>query len=323
MVTTGEQVRRETLRPGAVLTRVAASHIRVGTFQYAAARKDDNNLRLLADYTITRHYPELVDSDEKYAAFLRAVIARQAQLIVDWQRVGFIHGVMNTDNMALSGETIDYGPCAFLDSYHPGTVFSSIDENGRYAFGNQPAMAHWNLSRFAESLLPLLGDNEEDAVEVAVAALNTFPELYEDAWLTMMRQKLGLKTADEGDPALIEALLTWMQQTEADYTNTFRTLTDPTGIWSSVNGFRVPELAWQQSLRDGEVVVVAGMISQRNYLDGNAAAHTGRGEFMNSALIHSQVMPLAEYNFGVNLQWQPRDEWYAMAGASVGNAPAG
>jgi uncharacterized protein YdiU (UPF0061 family) len=229
VVTTGEQVFRETLRPGAVLTRVAASHLRVGTFQYAAARRDDENLRLLADYTIARHYPELVNIDEKYAAFLRAVIARQAQLIVDWQRVGFIHGVMNTDNMALSGETIDYGPCAFLDTYHPGTVFSSIDTEGRYAFGNQPAMAHWNLTRFAESLLPLLSDNEEAAVAVAVAALNTFPELYESAWLRMMRQKLGLQSAEEGDSERIEALLTWMQQTEADYTNTFRTLHDPEG----------------------------------------------------------------------------------------------
>jgi serine/tyrosine/threonine adenylyltransferase len=227
VATTGEQVFRETLRPGAVLTRVAASHIRVGTFQYAAARREDDKLRLLADYTIARHYPELVDADEKYSAFLCAVIARQAQLIVDWQRVGFIHGVMNTDNMALSGETIDYGPCAFLDTYHPGTVFSSIDTEGRYAFGNQPAMAHWNLTRFAESLLPLLGDDEEAAVATAVAALNTFPEIYEAAWLTMMRQKLGLQSAEDGDEALITELLTWMETTEADYTNTFRTLTDP------------------------------------------------------------------------------------------------
>ncbi len=228
VVTTGEQVFRETLRPGAVLTRVAASHIRVGTFQYAAARRDETNLRLLADYTIARHYPDLVDIDEKYAAFLRAVIARQAALIAQWQCVGFVHGVMNTDNMALSGETIDYGPCAFMDSYHPGTVFSSIDEDGRYAFGNQPAMAHWNLTRFAESLLPLLGTAEEEAVAAAVEALNTFPDLYESAWLMMMRQKLGLQSAEEGDSELIEALLTWMQQTEADYNNTFRTLTDPT-----------------------------------------------------------------------------------------------
>ena len=229
VVTTGEQVFRETLRPGAVLTRVAASHIRVGTFQYAAARRDEANLRLLADYTIARHYPNLVDIDEKYAAFLRAVIARQTALIAQWQCVGFIHGVMNTDNMALSGETIDYGPCAFMDTYHPGTVFSSIDEDGRYAFGNQPAMAHWNLTRFAESLLPLLGAAEQEAVAVAVEALNTFPGLYENAWLTGMRHKLGLQTAEPDDEALIAALLTWMEETEADFTNTFRTLDDPSG----------------------------------------------------------------------------------------------
>jgi serine/tyrosine/threonine adenylyltransferase len=231
VVTTGETIYRETLRPAAILTRVAASHIRVGTFQYAAARRDDENLRLLADYTITRHYPELVElaGPEKYAAFLHAVLTRQAVLIAQWQCVGFIHGVMNTDNMALSGETIDYGPCAFMDTYHPGTVFSSIDTGGRYAFGNQPAMAHWNLTRFAESLLPLLGDTEDDAVAIAVEALNTFPTLYEDAWLTRMRQKLGLKTAQPDDETLIAELLTLMETTESDYTNTFLILTDSMG----------------------------------------------------------------------------------------------
>lgn len=228
VVTTGEQIFRETQRPGAVLTRIAASHIRVGTFQYAAARRDEANLRVLADYTIARHYPELTESNDKYAAFLHLVIARQAALIARWQCVGFIHGVMNTDNMALSGETIDYGPCAFLDTYHPGTVFSSIDTEGRYAYGNQPAMAHWNLTRFAESLLPLLGTVEEEAVAMAVEALNTFPDLYESAWLTGMRRKLGLQTAEADDPELIAALLTWMEATEADFTNSFRTLDDPT-----------------------------------------------------------------------------------------------
>ncbi|WP_395144240.1 YdiU family protein [Armatimonas sp.] len=228
VVTTGEQIERETRRPGAILTRVAASHIRVGTFQYAAARRDEANLRVLADYTIARHYPELATSSEKYAAFLHAVLARQAALIAQWQLVGFIHGVMNTDNMTLSGETIDYGPCAFLDTYHTGTVFSSIDENGRYAYGNQPAIAHWNLTRFAESLLPLLSATEDEAVAIATEALNTFPDLYEQAWLTGMRHKLGLQTAEPDDPALIASLLTWMEQTEADFTNTFRTITDPT-----------------------------------------------------------------------------------------------
>lgn len=243
VVATGEQIERETRRPGAILTRVASSHIRVGTFQYAAARRDEENLRVLADYTIARHYPNLVDSSDKYAAFLRAVLARQASLIAQWQCVGFIHGVMNTDNMSLSGETIDYGPCAFLDTYHPGTVFSSIDENGRYAFGNQPAMAHWNLTRFAESLLPLLSATEDEAVAVAVEALNTFPDLYEQAWLTGMRKKLGLQTEDPNDAVLIESLLTWMEQTEADFTNTFRTLADPMGKDTS---FEVWHARWQE-----------------------------------------------------------------------------
>ena len=227
VVTTGEPVVRETLRPGAILTRVAASHIRVGTFQYAAALRDEASLRLLADYTIARHYPELTDSADKYPAFLRSALLRQATLIARWQLAGFVHGVMNTDNMALSGETIDYGPCAFLDTYHPGTVFSSIDEGGRYAYGNQPAMAHWNLTRFAESLLPLLGSTQDEAVAVAVEILNTFPDLYEQAWLTGMHEKLGLQTQDTDSTELITSLLTWMEQTEADFTNTFRALASP------------------------------------------------------------------------------------------------
>ena len=243
VVRTGEQIERETRRPGAILTRVASSHIRVGTFQYAAARRDEANLRVLADYTIARHYPELTDASDKYPAFLHAVLGRQATLLAKWQLVGFIHGVMNTDNMAISGETIDYGPCAFLDTYHPGTVFSSIDENGRYAYGNQPAMAHWNLTRFAEALLPLLGHAEEEAVAVAMEALNTFPDLYEQAWLTGMRQKLGLQTEEADDQELIASLLTWMEQTEADFTNTFRTLDNPTGKETS---FAAWHARWQE-----------------------------------------------------------------------------
>lgn len=227
VVATGEPIARETLRPGAILTRVAASHLRVGTFQYAAARREEVNLRVLADYTITRHYPEHTNSPDKYAAFLRSVLTRQAQLIARWQAVGFVHGVMNTDNMALSGETIDYGPCAFLDTYHPGTIFSSIDEGGRYAYGNQPAMAHWNLTRFAEALLPLLGETQDEAVAVAVEILDTFPDLYEAAWLAGMRRKLGLQTEEAQDGELVLSLLAWMEQVAADFTNTFRALSTP------------------------------------------------------------------------------------------------
>lgn len=224
VVTTGEPVYRETKRQGAILTRVAASHIRVGTFQYLAARDDESNLRVLADYAINRHYPELTDSPNRYAEFFRAVMDRQAALIAQWQLVGFIHGVMNTDNMAISGETIDYGPCAFMNAYRPDTVFSSIDHAGRYAYGNQPAIAQWNLARFAESLLPLLADQQEKAVAVATEALDQYPARFETYWLTGMRAKLGFQCAEAGDRELAQSLVTWMQNNRADFTNTFRDL---------------------------------------------------------------------------------------------------
>ena len=224
VVTTGEPVYRESVRKGAILTRVAASHIRVGTFEYLAARQDESSLRMLADYAINRHYPELADAPEKYLEFLRAVIDRQVSLIVQWQLVGFIHGVMNTDNMAISGETIDYGPCAFMNAYRPDTVFSSIDHAGRYAYGNQPAIAHWNLARFAETLLPLLHRDEKEAVAIAFAILGEYPALFERNWLGGMRKKLGLQTVEAGDVELIQSLLDWMEKSRADFTNTFRDL---------------------------------------------------------------------------------------------------
>jgi len=232
VVTTGEPVQRETLLPGAVLTRVAASHIRVGTFQFAAAQQDPSLVQALLDYTLDRHDPELLSAENKAVALLDAVIQRQADLIVHWMRVGFIHGVMNTDNMALSGETIDYGPCAFMDTYDPETVFSSIDVNGRYAYANQPAIAAWNLARLAESLLPLIHDDLDKAVEIAEERLNGFAPLYREKWLNMMRAKLGLFVEDEGDLQLIADLLGWMKENKADYTNTFRAMGDagmPTG----------------------------------------------------------------------------------------------
>lgn len=222
---TGETILRETELPGAVLTRVAASHIRVGTFQYAAAGGTVQNLRTLADYTLQRHYPEAAGADNRYLALLREVVRRQASLIAKWQLVGFIHGVMNTDNMALSGETIDYGPCAFMDTYDPETVFSSIDTYGRYAYGNQPPIAGWNLARFAEALLPLLHDDEEQAVRLAQDAVSEFTGLYQGHWLAGMRAKLGLHGEDPQDEALAKDLLDLMQQHQADYTNTFRLLT--------------------------------------------------------------------------------------------------
>lgn len=224
VVTTGEPVYRAAALPGAILTRVAASHIRVGTFEYLAARQDNANLRVLADYTIDRHYPQVADAPQKYLEFFRAVGDRQASLIAQWQSVGFIHGVMNTDNMAISGETIDYGPCAFMNAYHPNTVFSSIDRGGRYAYGNQPSIAHWNLARFAEALLPLLDSDQQQAVASVSEVLNQYPAMFEQYWLAGMRKKLGLQTNEEGDTGLIQSLLDWMEQSHADFTNTFRAL---------------------------------------------------------------------------------------------------
>ncbi|GIN57095.1 UPF0061 protein [Lederbergia ruris] len=225
VVVTGEPVFRETPLPGAILTRVAASHLRVGTFEYAARLRDTEELRALADYALERHYPELLQEEQPYLSLLRVVMERQARLIAKWQLVGFIHGVMNTDNITISGETIDYGPCAFMDTYDPATVFSSIDREGRYAYGNQPYMAGWNVARFAESLLPLLHENQETAVEIAQQEMPRFTEQYEQHWLQGMRAKLGLYNKEPEDAELVEQLLKWMEEHQADFTNTFRALT--------------------------------------------------------------------------------------------------
>ena len=224
VATTGEAVPRERPLPGAVLTRVAASHIRVGTFEYAAALGDPALLPALLDHTIARHYPQVAAADDKAPAFLEAVIERQAALIARWMLVGFVHGVMNTDNMAVSGETIDYGPCAFLDAYDPGTTFSSIDRDGRYAYGSQPGIAHWNLARLAESLLPLMPGGEEAALESAKSAITTFPERFERHYVAGARAKLGLTTEEPGDRELFMALLRWMHETGADFTATLAAL---------------------------------------------------------------------------------------------------
>ncbi|MEL6768453.1 MAG: YdiU family protein, partial [Pseudomonadota bacterium] len=225
-VATGEEVMRETMEPGAVLTRVAASHVRIGTFQYFYARQDVEALQALTDHVIARHYPEAAMADTPALALLEAVMARQAQLVARWMGIGFIHGVMNTDNMTISGETIDYGPCAFMDAYSEDRVFSSIDVTGRYAYGNQPKIAHWNLAQLAQALLPLLPGAEEAAVELAQAAINRFPGLYREAWLGVMRNKLGLSEAAEGDAELVAELLAAMEESGADFTLTFRRLSD-------------------------------------------------------------------------------------------------
>lgn len=222
-VTTGEPVYRERVLPGAVLTRVAASHVRIGTFEYFAARGDFEAVRQLADYVLARHYPEL-DGETRYLALLDAVADRQASLVARWMQVGFIHGVMNTDNMAISGETIDYGPCAFMDTYDPETVFSSIDHGGRYAFANQPKIAQWNLARLAETLLPLIAPEPQTSVARATDVVIAFSEKFEAFWLKGMRRKLGFATARPEDRSLIQQLLDAMHQGKADFTLTFRRL---------------------------------------------------------------------------------------------------
>ncbi|WLR47986.1 YdiU family protein [Halobacillus litoralis] len=225
VVATGEYVQREDLLPGAVLTRVASSHLRIGTFQYAAGLQDHAQLKALADYAIERHDPDFLHAENPYLAFFEKVIERQASLIAQWQLIGFIHGVMNTDNMTISGETIDYGPCAFMDTYNPKTVFSSIDRQGRYAYMNQPPIGAWNLARFAETLLPLFHENQETAVEMAQEAHANYEKLYHTYWLNGMRAKLGMMTEEAQDQPLIDDLLEMMEKNEADYTNTFRALT--------------------------------------------------------------------------------------------------
>ena len=218
---TGEKIMRDTLLEGAILTRVALSHIRVGTFQYIAARDKKDELELLLNYVINRHYPKLVNSKNKAMDLLIDLMNKQIDLVVNWMRVGFIHGVMNTDNMSISGETIDYGPCAFMDTYDPKTVFSSIDHMGRYAYCNQPIITKWNLSRFAECLIPMIDKNQKKAIEIATEIIDTFEKKYEEKWLEMMRKKLGLIGNHSIDKTLILDLLTWMHQKKVDYTNTF------------------------------------------------------------------------------------------------------
>ena len=226
VVATGRPVRRETVLPGAVLTRVASSHLRVGSFQYTRANHDVAVLRRLADHAIARHHPAAASADQPYLALFEAVVSAQASLVAQWMLVGFIHGVMNTDNMTISGESIDYGPCAFLDVFEPATVFSSIDEQGRYAYGNQPVMAEWDLARLAEALLPLLHDDQEQAIEIAVESLGGFRTQYAAAWSAGMRGKLGLPDglADDVVSPLVDEVLVLLQANHVDFTSFFRTL---------------------------------------------------------------------------------------------------
>ena len=251
-VTTGEGVVRERYLPGAVLTRILASNIRVGTFQYFAARGDAEAVRLLADYVIARHYPELAGAENPYLALLAAVMERQAALVANWLNVGFVHGVMNTDNMAISGETIDFGPCAFLDEYDPTKVFSSIDQQGRYAYGNQPYIAQWNIARFAETLLPLFDSDEKRGIELATETINGFAAVFEKFWMRGMREKIGLGREEAGDRQLIHDLLGILRKSRVDFTVFFRRLGDAVIGAADVRAlFEAPDAfdAWAEAWR--------------------------------------------------------------------------
>jgi uncharacterized protein YdiU (UPF0061 family) len=236
LVTTGEEVLRENVLPGAILTRLASSHVRVGTFEFFSARKDIEAIKLLSDYTINRLYPEIADAENPYLELIKCVLDTQASLIAGWMQVGFIHGVMNTDNMAISGETIDYGPCAFMDTYDPKTVFSSIDHAGRYAYANQSKIGQWNLTSLAECLLPLLGKDEKKVASLAQEIIDEFPSKFTTYWLRGMRGKLGLVTARTEDPAVVQQLLDLMQKHGADYTLVFRQLCDAVNRKSNIEG---------------------------------------------------------------------------------------
>ena len=265
-VATGETVYREVALPGAVLTRVAASHIRVGTFQFFAARGEWDKVQKLADYAIARHYPEVAGAENSYLAFFDAVCRAQARLIAAWMGVGFIHGVMNTDNMTISGETIDYGPCAFMEAYAPGTVFSSIDQTGRYAYGNQPLILGWNLARLAETLLPLIDADEDRAVAIATERLQGVAALYRAEWTNVMRSKLGLDGVDDGDAALAEGLLAAMVGQNADWTSVFRRLS------TAVDG----DVGLLAPLFDDPAALMAWLPQWRARLAPNAAATMDR-----------------------------------------------
>lgn len=275
-VATGEAVQRETALPGAVLARVAASHIRVGTFQYFAARDDRDGVRALADYAIDRHYPEAREAEHPYRAFLEAVAERQGALIARWMLVGFIHGVMNTDNMAIAGETIDYGPCAFMDAYHPATVFSAIDENGRYAYGNQPAIGQWNIARLAEALLALLADDENEAAEYAQSVLKRFAARFNADFVAGLGRKLGFVETRDGDFAIAQDLLARMARNRTDFTLTFRALNEAAagdantlrGLFTDLNDIDAWLPSWRARLADdaGGTAERAAMMRRANPL---------------------------------------------------------
>ena len=287
---TGEKVIRETQLEGAILTRVASSHIRVGTFQYIAARNKKGELETLFEYVIKRHYPEIESSKKQALDLLNVVLNKQIELVVNWMRVGFIHGVMNTDNMSIAGETIDYGPCAFMDIYDPKTVFSSIDKLGRYAYCNQPIITKWNLSRFAECLIPLIDGDQDKAIKLATEVIDTFEKKYEEKWLGMMRNKIGLADEDEKDKFLILDLLTWMHKNKVDYTNTFCHLMNfqtQNDIVYENNEFSDWKKRWQERLSQNSssekyinlMRSVNPLVIPRNHIVEDALKKANQGNF--------------------------------------------
>ncbi len=318
VVSTGEQVYREQLQGGGVLTRIMSSHIRVGTFEFATRHLEKPDFSKFLQYVINRHYPELKNAENPALALLKAVMEKQTNLIVDWMRVGFIHGVMNTDNMSIAGETFDYGPCAFMNTYDPATVFSSIDTGGRYAFGNQPSIAQWNLAVFASSLIPLIDEVPEKAVEKAKAIIHRFPDLYAGKFKYMMLKKLGLLNEQPGDVLLINDLLQWMQMAGADYTNTFRYLswnTIPHDELYGQDGFKIWHERWKERLalhEQPEASVLEGMqqvnpaFIPRNHLVEEAieAATIGNNLSFLQKLITVLSAPYAHKN-GLDYFQQP------------------
>ena len=306
VVKTGEKVYRERIHDGAVLTRIAASHIRVGTFEYVRNYLSIEDLQAFTSYVIDRHYPDIRDAVNPAFALLQAVMHRQVELIVQWMRVGFIHGVMNTDNMSIAGETIDYGPCAFMNTYKPGTVFSSIDEQGRYAFANQPAIAQWNLSVLAGALLPLLATEEAEAIRMAEDLLNEFPGRYRDRWLQMMCAKIGIVQYRQEDRALVDALLQWMEDRKADYTSTFLLLESEDGPVTDLlqdADFAGWHAKWMQRLAEEE----GGFLSARDLMQTVNPAYIPRNHLVEEALAAATLGDMAPFDALLKVLSAPYD----------------
>ena len=320
VVSTGEKVFRETELPGAVLARIAGSHIRVGTFEFASLQQDKRITEALLDYMIDRHFPEIEGKENKVLAVIEAVIDQQAALISHWMRVGFIHGVMNTDNMALSGETIDYGPCAFMDTFAPDTVFSSIDHRGRYAYANQPYIAQWNIARLAESLLPLIDGKREEVIATVEDLLNSFEQVYKSKWLTMMGSKLGLTEVSIKDEKLITDLLDWMHNNSADFTNTFRDLCKklPGGELYASETFQSWYARWQNRLKKEKQELETSYalmrslnpaVIPRNHKVEEALQAGEKGDFEPlHALLHALEKPYEDDEHLLPYQSPPRPE---------------